>query len=74
MPQVTCLEIQVAREAQGFRIADQVKHADRSGVIISFACSGDQPGAWVMVNVPGSVRGMVELQRVTLAQLVKVKP
>lgn len=72
--QVMCLEIQIAREAEGFRVADQVKTGERTGVIISFSCHGMQPGAWVMWSVPGSVRGMTEMSRVSLAELRRVKP
>jgi len=72
--EVMCLEIQIAREAEGFRVADQVKTGSKTGVIISFACHDMQPGAWVMWAVPGSVRGAIELRRVTLAELRRVKP
>ncbi len=75
MQPIACLEIQIADQAEGFRIGDQVKAGDQVGRLVSFQCRGDdQAGAWVLLDVPGSRHGQKALRFVKLAELVRVKP
>ncbi|MET0517658.1 MAG: hypothetical protein ABW005_02370 [Burkholderiaceae bacterium] len=71
LPPQACIELQIVSQAEGFRAGDQVKHADRAGRLVSFACVADRPGAWIIVNVPGS--RAVEMRRVQLVELVRVR-
>lgn len=73
LPPVACLEIQIADHVAAFKTADLVELGQLRGRIVSFTCASQEPGAWVLFDVPGSVRGATMLRLVSLAELVRIK-